>query len=51
MVDLAGEQMVHHLENNLKVRFKGPWKRMNSSLPWQQEGLVTLRKGNPSFPN
>ena len=51
VVDFVHKQMVEHLMDNLVVKFKYPWKTMNSSLPWQQDGLVELRNGSPSFPN
>ena len=49
VVDFSGKEMVQHLSDNLLEKFKNSWKTMNSSLPWQQNGLVTMRKDSPPF--
>ena len=50
VVDVAQNELVDHLEDNLLEKFKDPWKAMNRTLPWQQH-LVTIRKESPNFQN
>lgn len=47
VVNYAGKHLMQHLENNLIDKFKNPWKALNTSLPWQHDGMVTMRQGNP----
>ena len=50
VVDVAQNELVDHLEDNLLEKFKDPWKAMNRTLPWQQHS-VTIRKESPNFQN